>query len=90
MEAIFSFETSVRYIPEGGTLHNHRCENLKFYICKHLFLNSSMPYTFMEGALAEYFCAAASQRVPWVPEEFISGYQSRGLHLGPPGYEHGN
>jgi hypothetical protein len=28
--------------------------------------------------------------VPWVPEEFISGYQSRGLHLGPPGYEHGN
>jgi hypothetical protein len=36
MEAIFSSETSVdfqrttrRYIPEGSTLHNHRCENLK-------------------------------------------------------------
>jgi hypothetical protein len=36
MEAIFSSETSVdtqrttqRYIPEDGTLHNHRCENLK-------------------------------------------------------------
>jgi hypothetical protein len=38
MEAICSSETSVdtqqttrRYIPEDGTLHNHRCENLKFY-----------------------------------------------------------
>jgi hypothetical protein len=38
MEAIFSSETSVdtprttrRYIPEDGTLHNYRCENLKFY-----------------------------------------------------------
>jgi hypothetical protein len=36
--AIFSSETSVdiqrttrRYIPEDGTLHNHRCENLKSY-----------------------------------------------------------
>jgi hypothetical protein len=36
MEAICSSEMSVntqwttrRYIPEGGTLHNHRCENLK-------------------------------------------------------------
>jgi hypothetical protein len=36
MEAICSSETSVdtqrttlRYIPEDGTLHNHRCENLK-------------------------------------------------------------
>jgi hypothetical protein len=35
MEAIYSSETSVdthrttrRYIPEDGTLHNHRCENL--------------------------------------------------------------
>jgi hypothetical protein len=41
MEATFSSETSVdtlrttrRYIPEDGTLHNHRCENLKslFYV----------------------------------------------------------
>jgi hypothetical protein len=39
MEAICSSETSVdtqrttrRYIPEDGTPHNHRCENLKFYI----------------------------------------------------------
>jgi hypothetical protein len=39
MEAIFSSETSVdslrttrRYIQEYGTLHNHRCENLKPYI----------------------------------------------------------
>jgi hypothetical protein len=37
MEATYSSETSVdnqrstrRYIPEDGTLHNHRCENLKF------------------------------------------------------------
>jgi hypothetical protein len=39
MEAICSFETSVdtqrttlRYIPEVDTLHNHRCENLKSFI----------------------------------------------------------
>jgi hypothetical protein len=39
MEAICSSETSVvtqqttrRHIPEGDTLHNHRCENLKSYI----------------------------------------------------------
>jgi hypothetical protein len=38
MEAICSSETSVDaqrttrcYIPEDGTLHNHRCENLKSY-----------------------------------------------------------
>jgi hypothetical protein len=38
MEEICSSETSVdtqrsrlRYIPEDGTLHNHRCENLKSY-----------------------------------------------------------
>jgi hypothetical protein len=36
MEVICSSETSIdtqrttrRYIPEDGTLHNHRCENLK-------------------------------------------------------------
>jgi hypothetical protein len=40
VEAIYSSETSVDtqrttrlYIPEDGTLHNHRCENLKSYIC---------------------------------------------------------
>jgi hypothetical protein len=39
MEAICSSETSVdfqratlRYIPEDGTLHNHRYENLKSYL----------------------------------------------------------
>jgi hypothetical protein len=39
MEAKWTYETSVdfqrttrRYIPEGRTLHNHRCENLKSYI----------------------------------------------------------
>jgi hypothetical protein len=39
MEAICSSETSVgtqrttrRYIPEDGTFHNHRCENLKSYM----------------------------------------------------------
>jgi hypothetical protein len=39
MEAICSSETSLdtqrttrRYIPEDGTLHNHRCENLKSYM----------------------------------------------------------
>jgi hypothetical protein len=38
MEAICSSETSVetqrttrRHIPEDDTLHNHGCENLKFY-----------------------------------------------------------
>jgi hypothetical protein len=39
MEAIYSSETPVDtqrttwcYIPEDGTLHNRRCENLKSYI----------------------------------------------------------
>jgi hypothetical protein len=39
MEATCSSETSDlfqrttwRYIPEDATLHNHRCENLKFFI----------------------------------------------------------
>jgi hypothetical protein len=39
MEVIYFSEMSVdfprttrRYIPEEGTLHNHRCENLKSYI----------------------------------------------------------
>jgi hypothetical protein len=39
MEAICSSETSVefqrttrRYIPDDGTLHNHRCENLESYM----------------------------------------------------------
>jgi hypothetical protein len=39
VEAICSSKTSVdtkrttgRYIPKDGTLHNHRCENLKSYI----------------------------------------------------------
>jgi hypothetical protein len=39
MEAICTSETSVdiqqttgRYIPQGSTLHNHHCENLKSYI----------------------------------------------------------
>jgi hypothetical protein len=38
MEEICSSETTVdtqrttrRYIPEDGTLHNHRCENLRSY-----------------------------------------------------------
>jgi hypothetical protein len=38
MEAISPSETPVdyqrttrRYIPEDGTLHNHRCENLRSY-----------------------------------------------------------
>jgi hypothetical protein len=44
MEAICSSETSVatrqttrRHIPEDDTLHNHRCENLKF--CKYILLS---------------------------------------------------
>jgi hypothetical protein len=55
MEATCSSETWVdtqrttrRYIPEDGTLHNHRCENLKSYTVMNLrgsmkgeeFLNS--------------------------------------------------
>jgi hypothetical protein len=42
MEAICPPEMSVdtqlitrRYIPEDGTLHNHRCENLKSYNILH-------------------------------------------------------
>jgi hypothetical protein len=37
MEAICSFETSVdfqttrRYIPDDGALHNHSCENIESY-----------------------------------------------------------
>jgi hypothetical protein len=38
MEAICYSETSFdyqgttrRYVPEDSTLHNHRCENLKYY-----------------------------------------------------------
>jgi hypothetical protein len=45
MEAICSFEmpvdtqrTSRRHIPEDDTLHNHRCENLKSYICSYFFI----------------------------------------------------
>jgi hypothetical protein len=46
MEAICSSETSVdtqrtarRYIQEDGTLHNHRCENLKSYLDQNCFLS---------------------------------------------------
>jgi hypothetical protein len=48
MEAICSSETSVdfqrttrRYVSEGSTLHNHRCENLKSYtveISEYIFI----------------------------------------------------
>jgi hypothetical protein len=38
MEAMYSPETSIdfqrtarRYVPEDGTLHNDRCENLRSY-----------------------------------------------------------
>jgi hypothetical protein len=51
MEAICSFETSVdiqrtarRYIPEDSTLHNDRCENLKFY---ELQIFYSWSYTYL-------------------------------------------
>jgi hypothetical protein len=44
MEAICSSETSAdtqltarRYIAEDGTLHNHRCENLKSYLEELIF-----------------------------------------------------
>jgi hypothetical protein len=31
-ETLVDFQrTTMRYIPEESTLHNHRCENLKFY-----------------------------------------------------------
>jgi hypothetical protein len=49
MEALCSFETSVdtqrttlRYIPEDGTIHNHRFENLKFYSLVY-FLSERLP-----------------------------------------------
>jgi hypothetical protein len=47
LEAICSSETSVetqrttwRYIPEDGTLHNHRCENLRDYDTGYVTYNS--------------------------------------------------
>jgi hypothetical protein len=47
MEAIFSSETSVdfqrtirRYIPEDGTLHNHRCEKLEVLLHEVCSLNT--------------------------------------------------
>jgi hypothetical protein len=53
MEAICSSETSGdtqcttrRYIPEDGTLHNHRCENLKSYIAEIRFLRLGPGFTF--------------------------------------------
>jgi hypothetical protein len=48
MEAICSSETSVdtlrttRHIPEYDTLHNHRCECLKSYICIILIIHQQL------------------------------------------------
>jgi hypothetical protein len=61
MEAICSSETSVdtqrttrRYIPEDGTLHNHRCENLESYsvcsILQHIIVNASKIYETKYGS----------------------------------------
>jgi hypothetical protein len=48
MEAICSSETLVEtqrttrfHIPEDDTIHNHRCENIKSYILKNMFMCSS-------------------------------------------------
>jgi hypothetical protein len=59
MEAIYFYETSVdfqqttrRYIPEDGTLHNHRFENLKSYtLC---IIKASRLIQFMKIILAYY------------------------------------
>jgi hypothetical protein len=72
MEAICCSETSVdfqrttrRYIPEDITLHNHRCENLKFYTTRDIFYAISVvgpvvirigdSYRTQEEAAAAYF-----------------------------------
>jgi hypothetical protein len=71
MEAICSSETSVdsqrttwRYIQEYGTLHNHRCENLK-------------PYTafFLLGGL---FIDAVLSRLYTADDNMINGYGAVG------------
>jgi hypothetical protein len=53
MEAICSSERSVdfqrntrRYIPEGNTFHNHRCENLKSYKARYVFWLSDILFDF--------------------------------------------
>jgi hypothetical protein len=39
LETLVDFQrTTRRYIPEEGTLHNHRCENLKSYKLKRRLL----------------------------------------------------
>jgi hypothetical protein len=59
-EAIYSSETSVdtqrttqRYIPEDGTLHKYRCENLKSYIMRSLIGTivfwDMLPYSLLES-----------------------------------------
>jgi hypothetical protein len=55
-EAIYSSETSVDfqwttrcYVPEGRTLHNHRCENLKFYISNLIAPEAVSPFVMTES-----------------------------------------
>jgi hypothetical protein len=56
MKAICSSETPVdtqrttrRYIPEDGTLHNHRCENLKSYMISFLWWRSRLSHDYVFG-----------------------------------------
>jgi hypothetical protein len=60
MEAMCSSETSVdsqrttrRYIPEGGTLHNHRGEHLKSY-----------KYNVIWVTVLNLFCTTVSNFIP--------------------------
>jgi hypothetical protein len=61
-EATCSSETSVdfqrtarRYIPEDGTFHTHRCENLKSYTFKFVFntTHQNMIFVVKYGILHE-------------------------------------
>jgi hypothetical protein len=47
-----SQRTTLRYIPEDSTLHNHRCENLKSKFIHHV-PNICMPYDLSYGRIVK-------------------------------------
>jgi hypothetical protein len=81
MEAIRSSETSVdtqqttwRYIPEDGTLHNHHCEYLKSYIRN---IKLETVYIFTELLDYDILGCDIHKWRPWVPLK--RGYPSTKL-----------
>jgi hypothetical protein len=73
MEAICSSETSVdtqqatrRYIPEDGTLHNHRCENLKIF---RLIFPTNILYAFLIFPSMLNKCPISSSLI-WLPQQY--------------------